>query len=162
VSAIAGGHAWIVNGGVDPRTGLEELDQAECLRLVRESSLGRLAVVVDGQPLVFPVNFTLDGSAVVLRTDEGTKLHAARHGLVSFECDRVDLTYHTGWSVIIMGHAEEVRDPSEVARLARLPLGPWCPVAKPVWLRVRPRTITGRRIPPPGVSRSERREGAKR
>jgi nitroimidazol reductase NimA-like FMN-containing flavoprotein (pyridoxamine 5'-phosphate oxidase superfamily) len=136
---------------VDPRTGLEELDVDECLRLAGECVLGRLAVVVDGQPLVFPVNFVLDGSAVVLRTDEGTKLYAARHGAVAFECDDVDRLYHTGWSVIMTGHAEEVRAPDEVARLARLPLGPWCPVAKPVWLRLRPRTITGRRIPLHGI-----------
>ena len=111
------------------------------------------SVVVDGQPLAFPVNFTLDGNAVVLRTDEGTKLHAARRDCVSFECDDVDRRYHTGWSVIITGRAEEVREPAEVARLERLPLGPWCPVAKPVWLRIRPRTISGRRIPAPGTFR---------
>ena len=142
-----------MNANVDSRTGLEELDRDECLRLVGGSVLGRLVVVVDGQPLAFPVNFTLDGNAVVLRTDEGTKLHAARHDSVAFECDDVDLRYHTGWSVIITGRTEEVREPGEVARLERLPLGPWCPVAKPVWLRIRARTISGRRIPAPGTFR---------
>ena len=65
---------------VDPRTGLEELGYDDCLGLVAASTLGRLAVVIDGQPLVFPVNFTLDGSAVALRTEGGTKLNAARQG----------------------------------------------------------------------------------
>ena len=132
---------------VDARTGLEELEQDECLRLVRGSTLGRLAVVLAGQPLAFPVNFTLDGRAVILRTDEGTKLYAARHGLVAFECDDIDRAYHTGWSVLITGRAEEVTNASEIARLRRLPLGPWCPGPKPVWLRIRPATISGRRIP---------------
>ena len=106
--------------------------------------------MVDGRPIVFPVNFTFDGSAVVLRTDEGTKLEGARRGLVAFECDDIDRTYHTGWSVLITGDAEEVHDPEEIARLERLPLGPWCEGPKPVWLRIRPHTITGRRIPPHG------------
>jgi uncharacterized protein len=99
---------------------------------------------------VFPVNFTLDGSAVVLRTDEGTKLYAARNGPVAFECDGIDRMYHTGWSVLVLGDAEEVRNPHEVARLEQLPLGPWCPGPKPTWLRIKGGTITGRRIPTHG------------
>ncbi len=68
------------NIDVDPRTGLVALDPDECLRLLRTSTLGRLAIVIEERPLVFPVNFTLDGHAVVLRTDEGTKLRAAVTG----------------------------------------------------------------------------------
>jgi hypothetical protein len=135
-----------INRRVD-RKELEELTPRECLQLARTCPLGRLAVVVGGRPLVFPVNFTFDGSAVVLRTDEGTKLRGARSGWVAFECDGFDATYHTGWSVLISGEAEEVHDPCEIARLEALPLGPWCEGPKPVWLRIRPRVITGRRIP---------------
>lgn len=140
---------------IDQRTGLEELDRDECLRLLAGSPLGRLGVVIDGQPLVFPVNFTLDGDAIVLRTDAGTKLHAARRAPLAFECDGIDRAYHTGWSVLALGKAEEVTHPVEVAHLERLPLAPWCAVAKPVWLRIRPKTLTGRRIPPHGVSFTE-------
>ena len=135
---------------IDARTGLEELDRSECLRLLAGAPLGRLGVVIEGRPLVFPVNFTLDGGAIVLRTNEGTKLHAARSDPVAFECDGIDGAYHTGWSVLALGTAEEVAHPSEVARLERLPLTPWCAAAKPIWLRIRPTTITGRRIPPHG------------
>jgi uncharacterized protein len=134
----------------DQRTGLEELDRDECLRLLARSPLGRLGVVVGGRPLVFPVNFTLDGDAIVLRTDEGTKLHAARNAPVAFECDGIDTAYHTGWSVLALGDAREVVAPTEIARLERLPLGPWCPGSKPIWLRLRATSITGRRIPPHG------------
>src|SRR3954454_5761680 len=134
----------------DSRTGLEQLDRDECLALLAAAPLGRLAVVVAGRPLVFPVNFALDGESVVLRTDEGTKVHGARNGPVAFECDGMDPTYHTGWSVLVVGDAEDVHNPRDVARLERLPLGPWCPGPKSTWLRVRTRSITGRRIPPHG------------
>jgi len=144
-----------VGARIDRRTGLEELDRDDCLQLLARAPLGRLAVVVGGRPLVFPVNFTLDGDAVVLRTDEGTKLYAARNDPVAFECDGVDRMYHTGWSVLVLGDAEEVRNPSEIARLERLPLGPWCPGPKPTWLRIRAKTITGRRIPPHSRTRTE-------
>ena len=135
---------------IDRRTGLEELDRDECLDLLAREPVGRMGVVVAGQPLIFPVNFALDGNMVVLRTDPGTKLHGARNGSVVFECDGIDSTYHTGWRVIVQADAEEVRDPLEVARLERLPLGPWGPGPKAVWLRLRARSITGRRIPPHG------------
>ena len=133
---------------VDPRTGLEELSRQECLALLAHAPLGRLGVVVRGRPLVFPVNFTLDGEAVVFRTAEGTKLHAAHHGPVAFECDGVETLYHTGWSVLVLGTADEVRNPIDVARLERLPLTPWCDADKPIWLRIRAESITGRRVPP--------------
>ena len=133
---------------IDRRTGLEELDRDDCLELLARAPLGRLGVVVGGRPLVFPVNFTLDGNAIILRTDKGTKLYAARNGPVAFECDGIDRGYHTGWSVLVLGDAEEVRNPHEVARLERLPLRPWSPGPKPVWLRIRAGSITGRRIPP--------------
>lgn len=140
---------------LDLRTGLEVLDWDECVALMAQSPLGRIAVVIDGRALVFPVNFTLDGDAVVLRTDAGTKLHAARDGPVTFECDGTDPVYHTGWSVLATGNAEEVRNDAEIARLQRLPLGPWCPGPKSTWLRIQPRSLTGRRIPPHGHARTE-------
>jgi hypothetical protein len=136
-----------VGANIDRRTGLEELDREECLALLSRAPLGRLGVVVSGRPLVFPVNFALDGSAIVLRTDEGTKLYGARNSPVAFECDGIDRMYHTGWSVLVLGTAEEVRDPHEVAHLEQLPLSPWCPGPKATWLRIRGGTITGRRIP---------------
>ena len=140
---------------IDRRTGLEVLDHDECVALLDRSKLARIAVVIGGQPLVFPVNFTLDGDAVVFRTDEGTKLHAARNAPVAFECDGIDSVYHTGWSVLGTGRTEEVVNAAELARLARLPLGPWCPGPKSTWVRIRPRTLTGRRIPRHGQARSE-------
>jgi uncharacterized protein len=140
---------------IDRRTGLEELDRDECLALVAHSPIGRLAVVVEGHPLVFPVNFALDGSAIVFRTNAGTKLHAARNAPVAFECDGVDTQYHTGWSVVVLADAEEISSPVEITRLERLPLGPWCPAPKPTWVRLRAKSITGRRIPPHGYTNPE-------
>jgi hypothetical protein len=135
---------------IETRTGLEKLDREECIQLLTHAPLGRLAVVVAGQPLVFPVNFAVDGNTIVFRTDRGTKLHGALHGPVAFECDGIDRQYHTGWSVLVLAAVDEVRDPLEIERLQRLPLGPWSPRPKPVWVRLRVRSVSGRRIPPHG------------
>ena len=133
---------------LDGRTGLEVLDSDECLALLRGCSLGRIAVVIDGRPLIFPVNFALDATAIVFRNDPGTKVDAARDQPVAFECDETD-NDHTGWSVLATGNAIAVRDPAERDRLGKLPLGPWCPGPKAIWLRIEPQTLTGRRIPRP-------------
>ena len=136
---------------IQERTGLEVLDRQECLALLARCSLGRIAVVGDGgRPLIFPVNFALDGDAIVLRTNPGTKLREATRGWVAFECDGVDSTYHAGWSVLVSGVAEQVHNAGEIADLERLPLALWAPGPKSTWLRIRPQVLTGRRIPPHG------------
>jgi nitroimidazol reductase NimA-like FMN-containing flavoprotein (pyridoxamine 5'-phosphate oxidase superfamily) len=62
----------------DPRPGrIEELTRSECFGLLAGVSLGRVAVVDDRGPVVFPVSFVLDRHTVVFRTEPGTKLHAA-------------------------------------------------------------------------------------
>jgi len=125
----------------------QELTKSECFRLLSQEHLGRIAVVDDQGPVVFPVNFVLDRHMVVFRTDEGTKLDAAaRRGKVAFEVDGADATAHTGWSVLIRGEATEVTDPAELARLRMLPLSPWAPGAKSRYVRILPAKLTGRRI----------------
>ena len=113
--------------------------------------LGRVAVVDDLGPVVFPVNFVLDRHMVVFRTDEGTKLDAAcRGGRVAFEIDGTDTAARTGWSVLVRGEAVEVIDPAELTRLRKLPLDPWAPGAKTHYVRILPAALTGRRIGAPG------------
>ena len=111
--------------------------------------VGRLVTVESGRPLVFPVNFVLDGEAPVFRTAPGTKLWASTRSSVAFEVDHVDAETKSGWSVIVHGTAQEVTafDRSDLQyRVAGLPVVPWAPGDKPSLVRVEPRLITGRRI----------------
>ena len=148
----------------------QELTKSECFALLAQERLGRVAVIDDRGPAVFPVNFVLDRHMVVFRTDEGTKLDAACRGSrVAFEIDGTDTAARTGWSVVVRGEAVEVTDPAELARLRRLPLDPWAPGAKAHYVRILPAKLTGRRIlapaapsdrggePPPGAAASPRR-----
>lgn len=80
----------------DAEPSLHTLPREECLRLLATQEFGRLAVVDDGQPLVFPVNYAVDGDVVVFRADPGTKLAAASLGLVAFEVDDVDVSTRSG------------------------------------------------------------------
>ena len=129
------------------QAGWQELTKSECFALLSGERLGRVAVVDDQGPNVLPVNFVLDRHMVVFRTDEGTKLDAAARGSrVAFEVDGTDEASRTGWSVVVRGEAAEVTDPTELARLRRLPLSPWAPGAKAHYVRILPAKLTGRRI----------------
>src|SRR4028118_1332365 len=61
-------------------SGVEVLGPSDCWAMLRTVDVGRLAVVVDGAPDIFPVNFVVDHGTVVFRPAPGTKLGAARQG----------------------------------------------------------------------------------
>lgn len=130
--------------------GLTALTPQECLALLRSHPVhvGRLGVTdVDGQPLIMPVNYRLDGDSVVIRTEPDSLIaQRARGHRVAFEVDDVDPAWQEGWSILIQGRADPVTDEAELARLQQLPLRPWAPGERPVHLRIIPRFITGRRI----------------
>jgi uncharacterized protein len=125
------------------------LSPEECRRALdrQHPKLGRVAYVSGDVPLVFPINYALDGAAVVFRTDPNSALaQAPASGIVTFQADEVDVTWEEGWSVMIHGPAEEVVDADELDRLHHLPLRPWSPGDKTHYVRIRPDTVTGRRI----------------
>ena len=132
---------------IDEHSGLERLTKVECLDLLGRRQVGRLAVVAHGRPLIFPVNYAMDGEAIVFRTAEGTKFDAAvREMAVAFEIDEFDVETEEGWSVVVSGRADEVVGAAQTERVRALPLRPWASGAKDHWLVVHPTTITGRRV----------------
>lgn len=127
--------------------GLELLTEAECLRLLGGASIGRVAVSIGALPAVFPVNFALVDGAIIFKTGEGTKLAAAlAHAVVAFEVDAIDAMYHEGWSVMVVGPAEEVTDTIELQRLRNAPVTPWAGGHRDHIIRIRPEFTSGRRI----------------
>jgi uncharacterized protein len=131
------------------RAGLEILHLGDCFLLLGSVPLGRLGFVAGGEVVILPVNFLVDGQDVVFRTAAGSKLSSVEVGhYVGFEADSYDATAETGWSVVVNGLAEIVESDEEVARLDRLGLKSWGGAATGgVWVRIRPTSITGRRIP---------------
>ena len=69
---------------------IEELDETACAELLGAHHFGRIAVMVDGSPVIFPVNYLYQDGRVAIRTDPGTKLTGAAMGSVAFEIDEVD------------------------------------------------------------------------
>jgi len=129
-------------------TWLEELSEAVCQHHLARALIGRLAVVVDGHPEVFPVNHVVDDETgdIVFPSNRRTKLYAALHGPVAFEADGVDDGGKSAWSVVAFGRGEDITGTDEAARAMarRVPL--WAVGDYTHWVRVTPERITGRRI----------------
>ena len=130
-------------------TWLEELGEGVCRLLLAGATIGRLGVVVDGHPEIFPVNHVWDEETgcVVFPSNARTKLHAATAGCpVAFEVDGLDDGGRSAWSVVVVGAAAEVEDPETIERVAaaRVPL--WAVGPYTHWLGIRPDRLTGRRI----------------
>jgi nitroimidazol reductase NimA-like FMN-containing flavoprotein (pyridoxamine 5'-phosphate oxidase superfamily) len=130
--------------------GLEILDSAECRRLLGSVPVGRIVYTDQAMPAIQPVNFVVHEGAVVIRVRDGSTLAAAtRNAVVAFEADDFDREYHRGWSVVVVGHAQEVIDLGTYQRLAELPLRPWAPGSRDHIVRIPLDVVHGRRIPPP-------------
>ena len=130
----------------------EVLYEEECLRLLATQEVGRLAVIEGGYgPLIVPVNYVVDGGAVVFVTDSGTKLRGATRSPVAFEVDHLDPHTRSGWSVVLRGLAHELggKDRDVLRdRLTAVSFHPWVPGDKPYLVRIAATTVTGRRIRP--------------
>jgi len=127
--------------------GLEILHLGDCFRLLESVPVGRIGFLSRGEVAVLPVNFLVDGQDVVFRTGTGSKLCSLEVGhYVGFEADAYDSATRTGWSVVVNGLAEIVESDDEIARLDTLGLAPWGAAADQTWIRIRPASITGRRI----------------
>lgn len=135
----------------DSRPTLQEITGPECQALLATQEIGRLGVNATHYPLIFVVNYGLDGDVVVIRTNPGTKLSNANHANVTFEVDDIDQHNATGWSVLIRGLAEEVTEAHRselVARTKASAAQPWAHGEYGHWLRLIPHSVTGRRIVP--------------
>jgi nitroimidazol reductase NimA-like FMN-containing flavoprotein (pyridoxamine 5'-phosphate oxidase superfamily) len=129
---------------------LERLDREACLDLIRAGGIGRVAFDDGEGPTVIPVNYAMDGDAVVFRTSlEGRlnqSLATAMTGAairIAFEVDQIDLEKQSGWSVLLRGGGQLLPDHE---RLPQPTVVPWAGGERPVYIRLDPTEITGRRL----------------
>jgi uncharacterized protein len=134
---------------LDSRSHIEMIPRDECLRLLGTQQVGRLAFINNNAADVLPVNYAMDGDAVVFATATGAKLWSAERAPVAFEIDKTDLATASGWSVVVHGHAQlisPVDPPAVLERLRALPLQPWAGGERPHFVRIAPSNISGRRV----------------
>ena len=131
----------------DDSDGVTVLTEDECWRLVEAAEVGRLALSVAGEPEIFPVNFVVDGRAVLFRTAEGTKLAALTiSSRVAFEIDGFLPDSGEAWSVVVKGQAERLEHFPDIYAAEKLALFSWQVSPKQWFVRVNPTKVTGRRF----------------
>ena len=113
---------------------VDELGTDQCWRLLERCSVGRLGFAAEGEQLILPVNYVVDGHSIVVRTGRTVMLEALGPGAtVAFEVDGSDAVSETGWSVLIKGHASEMDPPGPRGRAAAgapaVGVGPTRPLA---------------------------------
>jgi len=132
---------------------VEDLDEAECLRLISPGGVGRIAFTGRFGPTVLPVNYKLHEGTIVFRTEQDSHTDEdLRTGIanaeykVAFEIDDLSPSTREGWSVLIQGPAHHVASEAERASVLEADVQPWAGGPKALFLRITPSRITGRRI----------------
>jgi nitroimidazol reductase NimA-like FMN-containing flavoprotein (pyridoxamine 5'-phosphate oxidase superfamily) len=140
-------------GSSDRGRELDEIGEEECYALLQTQDLGRLAIVRDGRPEIFPVNYALSDHIIVIRTQPGVKLSNASFAHVAFEVEDIDLDTREGWVVEVRGLAEEITDAinpwAEEARRAEA--RPWVMGPHEHYLSITRSQVSGRRLRRPAA-----------
>ena len=134
---------------------IEELDEAESLRLIASGGVGRIAYNSRFGPAVLPVNYKWHDGAIVFRTARHSALDedlqtgiAGGEYMVAFEIDEIDFPGRRGWSVLIQGPAHHVEAEAERQAAAAAGVEAWAGGERELFLRIVPHRVTGRRIKP--------------
>jgi nitroimidazol reductase NimA-like FMN-containing flavoprotein (pyridoxamine 5'-phosphate oxidase superfamily) len=131
----------------DVKGTLVPLDRADCLALLATRPFGRLVFTHRALPDVLPVNYQLDGEHLLIRLGSGSAAATAtQDAVVAFEVDDIDVLSRTGWSVTVVGRAQEITDTDELTRARAHGLTTWAGDDRDHFVRVAAEKVTGRRL----------------
>jgi uncharacterized protein len=118
----------------------------ECWSLLRHRSFGRLAIVIDGGPRIFPVNYGTVDKTLVFRTQPGAKIKYGPGSTACFEIDDYDQRTSTAWSVMLVGTLEDITEADDERSrvLRRIHVNPVAPGTRLHWLALDADEVTGR------------------
>ncbi len=121
---------------------IEHLDSDECWRLLRTTSVGRLAVSVSDMPDIFPVNYVVSNGHMLFRTAPGSKLaHVAVNKQVAFEAD--GMQGDRVWSVVVKGTALILDKRSDIDAAEELLQHPMLTTDKFTFVEITAKEISG-------------------
>lgn len=110
------------------------MDRRDCLRLLAQSNVGRVAFSERALPTIRPLGYTLVGALVVLRATPKALARQLDGQVVAFEVDEIDHVHASGWSVLVTGTARLLQQaPESVAITPATITGRWLPGAASVW-----------------------------
>jgi uncharacterized protein len=98
------------------------MPRGECLDLVRQQSVGRIAITRDALPVIHSVDYAFDGTTIVFRAPrDGALAGACRSSVVAFEVDDRAVAPAPRRSVCVVGVADQL-DTAETMRVLGLAL----------------------------------------
>jgi nitroimidazol reductase NimA-like FMN-containing flavoprotein (pyridoxamine 5'-phosphate oxidase superfamily) len=126
---------------------LEELSTEECWTLVESADpLARIAWNGSTGPALIPVNYAVHDRSIWIRTTAYSAMaEEIDESLVAVLIDDVDRKTHLGWSVALRGRSEILYHQDQVPDRVRA-LSTWPGGARPLWVHLAPRDVTGRRL----------------
>jgi nitroimidazol reductase NimA-like FMN-containing flavoprotein (pyridoxamine 5'-phosphate oxidase superfamily) len=129
-------------------THLVELTEAECLLLLHQEQVARVALCTPLGPRILPVNYSMHDDSVFFRTMPYSVLGTyGREADLAMEVDRLDYEHHQGWSVVVLGPAAMVEEPEELRDIrSGWNPEPWTGGHRYFYIRLRVRDVTGRRL----------------
>jgi nitroimidazol reductase NimA-like FMN-containing flavoprotein (pyridoxamine 5'-phosphate oxidase superfamily) len=125
-----------------------DLSQEQCELLLRSGVTGRVAVSSPDGPHLVPVNYSVVGPAVIVRTSPYSVLGTyGRGSVLAFEVDWFDHERWRGWSVVARGRAEVVTDPAVLDGIRRTwEPQPWAGGSRNLYLRLPWSELSGRQL----------------
>ena len=122
------------------------LSDEDCWALLRSHKLGRLAIVIEGRPRIFPVNYAAADNTVVFRTGPGAKLQHGPGAAACFEIDDYDQRTAMAWSIMVVGVLKDITDANDKRSrsLRRLAVEPVAPGQRLHWLALKADEVSGR------------------
>ena len=110
---------------IDPRNGIQILDESSCWEMLARDAHGRQALAPAGIPDIFSVNRLHHDNRLLFRTAEGSKpVSVAVNAKVAYEVDGYLPDTGEAGRVVVQGTARMVKSDEESARLEELPLAP--------------------------------------
>lgn len=125
-----------------------EMTVEECLELLGGGLVGRVAMATPMGPRIVPVNYAMVEDTIVFRTTPYSELGTYGWNTdLAFEVDHLDYEKHQGWSVVAVGRAELVEDPDDLRDIrTHWDPAPWASGRRHLYIRLRWRDVTGRRL----------------
>jgi nitroimidazol reductase NimA-like FMN-containing flavoprotein (pyridoxamine 5'-phosphate oxidase superfamily) len=120
---------------------LTPLTEEDCWSQLALHDFGRIAVVRDGSPEIFPLSYRVveqGGSrSILIRTRAGNAIDRAGAS-VCFQIDGVDPGGVSGWSVLASGHLQTAPRPDDSSGVA--------PEGHDTWRKIVVARVSGRRL----------------
>ena len=125
-----------------------DLSREDCTRLLSAGVAGRVALATPTGPHIVPVNYAVDGEAILIRTTAYSLLGTyGRNATLCFEVDQFDYEHQRGWSVVVRGRGDFVSDSDELAEIARhWSPRPWAGGQRSLVVRIPWSEVSGRQL----------------